>query len=135
MPRRGRPCSVCTSPHATSVALDVTRGETLSAVAKRYGFSLMAVSRHRANCLGVDEQEARHVAKAVNRRIIEAALPTRENLVGRLENISARVDRVAQRAEGTGPDAITLGALSELRKSVESLARVAGVTDKAPEVR
>src|SRR4051812_23202401 len=65
MTRRGRPCSVCTSPHATSVALDVTRGETLSTIAKRYGFSLMAVSRHRTNCLGVDEHEARQVAKAV----------------------------------------------------------------------
>src|SRR5215210_1950358 len=89
MPRRDRPCSVCQSPHATSVALDVTRGETLSSIAKRYGFSLMAVSRHRTNCLGVDEGEARQVAKAVNRRIIDAALPTRENLIGRLEDVSS----------------------------------------------
>jgi hypothetical protein len=74
MPLRGRPCSVCISPHATSVALDVTRGETLSTIAKRYGFSLMAVSRHLTNWLSVDGGEARQVAKAVNRRIIEADL-------------------------------------------------------------
>jgi hypothetical protein len=131
MPRRGRPCSVCTSPHATSVALDVTRGETLSTIAKRYGFSLMAVSRHRTNCLGVDEGEARQVAKAVNRRIIEAALPTRENLVGRLEDVSQHVDQLASETEGMGPSAISLGALAELRRTVESLAKVAGITDRA----
>lgn len=126
---------MCHNPHATSVALDVSRGETLSGIAKRYGFSLMAVSRHRTNCLGVDEQEARHVAKAVNRRILEAAMPTRENLVGRLEDISTRVDALASKAERSGPSAISLGALSELRRSVESLAKVAGITDKAAEVK
>src|SRR5215212_9973773 len=99
MSRRGRPCSICHSPHATAVAVEVSRGETLSTIAKRYGFSLMAVSRHRSNCLGVDEQEARQVAKAVNRSILDAALPTRENLVGRLEAISERVDQLAARAE------------------------------------
>jgi len=134
MPHRGRPCSVCASPHATSAALDVTRGETLSAIAKRYGFSLMAVSRHRTNCLGVDEGEARQVAKAVNRRIIEAALPTRENLLGRLEDVSRRIDRLACDAEATGPSAISLGALAELRRTVESLAKVAGITDKAADL-
>src|SRR5829696_1344607 len=135
MPHRGRPCSVRASPHATSAALDVTRGETLSAIAKRYGFSLMAVSRHRTNCLGVDEGEARQVAKAVNRRIIEAALPTRENLLGRLEDVSRRIDRLACDAEATGPSAISLGALAELRRTVESLAKVAGITDKAADVK
>ena len=135
MSRRGRPCSVCTSPHATSVALDVTRGETLSSIAKRYGFSLMAVSRHRTNCLGIDEGEARQVAKSVNRRIIEAALPTRENLVGRLEDVSQRIDQLASEAEGTGPSAISLGALAELRRTVESLAKVAGITEKPADVK
>jgi hypothetical protein len=101
----------------------------------RYGFSLMAVSRHRANCLGVDEQEARHVAKALNRRIIDAALPTHENLIGRLENVSCRIDRLACDAEATGPSAISLGALAELRRTVESLAKVAGITDKAADVK
>jgi hypothetical protein len=117
------------------VALDVTRGETLSSIAKRYGFSLMAVSRHRTNCLGVDEGEARQVAKAVNRRIIEAALPTRENLVGRLEDVSRRIDQLASEAEGMGPSAISLGALAELRRTVESLAKVAGITDRAADVK
>jgi hypothetical protein len=81
--------------------------------------------------LGVDEGEARQVAKAVNRRIIEAALPTRENLVGRLEDVSQHVDQLASETEGMGPSAISLGALAELRRTVESLAKVAGITDRA----
>ena len=49
--------------------------------------------------------------------------------------MSRRIDRLACGAEATGPSAISLGALTELRRTVESLAKVAGITDKATDVK
>lgn len=49
--------------------------------------------------------------------------------------MSQRIDKLACDAEQMGPSAISLGALAELRRTVESLAKVAGITDKAADVK
>ena len=49
--------------------------------------------------------------------------------------MSQRVDQLASEAEGVGPSAISLGAHAELRRTVESLAKVAGITDRASDVK
>jgi transposase-like protein len=52
------------------------------------------------------------------RAIVDAILPTRENLIGRLERLSERVDQLAETAKVEGRDGIALAGLAEIRKTI-----------------
>jgi hypothetical protein len=58
--------------------------------------------------------------------IADAILPSRDNLIGRLEHLSQRVDAIATDASASGRDVIALSGLSEIRKAITDIARIAG---------
>ena len=68
---------------------------------------------------------------ATGQVIVDAILPTRENLIGRLERLSERVDELAETAKVEGRDGVALAGLSEIRKTISDIGRIAGL-DRPP---
>ena len=133
----GRPCRACTHPQAAEIAAALAKGETLLSIGHRFGLSLAGLSRHATNCLKISAEEARaarkmlrhppHPAAKTGQVIVDAILPTRENLIGRLERLSERVDELATEAKVEGRDGVALAGLSEIRKTISDIGRIAGL--------
>ena len=68
-----------------------------------------------------------HPAAITGQVIVDAILPTRENLIGRLERLSERVDELAETAKVEGRDGVALAGLSEIRKTISDIGRIAGI--------
>ena len=137
---RGRACRACNHPQSAEVAAALAKGETLLSIASRFGLSLAGLSRHATNCLKISAEEARaarkmlrnppslpHPAAITGQVIVDAILPTRENLIGRLERLSERVDELAETAKVEGRDGVALAGLSEIRKTISDIGRIAGI--------
>jgi hypothetical protein len=136
--RRGRPCRACNHPQSAEVATALAKGETLLSIGNRFGLSQAGLSRHTTSCLKISMEEARdarkklrpqlpHAAAATGQVIVDAILPTRENLIGRLERLSERVDELAETAKVEGRDGVALAGLSEIRKTIADIGRIAGI--------
>jgi hypothetical protein len=92
--------------------------------------SALSVSREEARAarkLRPPRVAVPHRAAATGQVIVDAILPARENLIGRLERLSERVDELAETAKVEGRDGIALAGLSEIRKTIADIGRIAGL--------
>lgn len=133
MAQLGRPCSVCHHPRSAEIAVELAQGATLAAVGAKFGLKKSALSLHAIRHLNIRAAERRetrqpklHPAAQAGRVIADAILPSRDNLIGRLEHLSQRVDAIATDASAGGRDVIALSGLSEIRKAITDIARLAG---------
>ena len=102
----------------------------------KYGLTHTSIGRHTNNCLKLTRAERLavaekrvydpHRAARIGQVVVAAVLPTRDNLIGRLEQLSERVDALAIVANEAGRDGVALAALSEIRKTISDIARIAG---------
>ena len=140
--RRGPTCRACAHPKSAEVAAALAQGETLQSIGNRFGLSVSGLSRHATNCLKISIEEGKAARKMwrkpappppplpaaiTGQVIVDAVLPTRENLIGRLERLSERVDELAVAAKDEGRDGVALAGLSEIRKTISDIGRIAGI--------
>ena len=135
--RRGPRCKACHHPQAADIAAALARGETRASIATKFGLKKSAMWRHSRYCLRIGPAEAARAARTrvsetspetlAGRAIVDAVLPTRENLIGRLERLSERVDELAETAKVEGHDGVALVGLSEIRKTISDIGRIAGI--------
>lgn len=114
-----RTCTVCVHKDRDSIDDDLVRGVAYRDLTKRYGVSISALSRHRAD----------HVSTALAK--LQGDERRRAGaLLDRLEDLEDRARRILDAAESEGRPGVSLQAIRELRSILELAARITGVLDE-----
>lgn len=115
----GRKCSVCNHPDRSEIdkAL-VTRSMSYRNIAERFGVSVGALSRHKANHLPrlVEAARASEVAQAVTSGVA---------LMDELDSLLNRALAILEAAEETGQLKVALQAIREARECIKTCADLA----------
>ena len=115
----GRKCSVCNHPDRNEIdkAL-VTRSTSYRNVSERYGVSVGALSRHKANHLPrlVEAAKASEAAQAVT---------SGAALIDELDSLLNRALAILEAAEGSGQLRVALQAIREARECIKTCADLA----------
>lgn len=120
----GRACSLCAHEDREGVDEAIVLGGSLRDIARRFGVSKDAVSRHRA-----------HVSPALSRLVAKRAAAGPKSALARLEELYGRASNVLDAAESEGKASLSLAAVRELRGIVEVLAKITGELDERPSVQ
>lgn len=115
----GRKCSICNHPQRSEIdkAL-VTRSTSYRNVSERYGVSVGALSRHKANHLPrlVEAAKASEAAQAVT---------SGAALIDELDSLLNRALAILEAAEKTGQLKVALQAIREARECIKTCADLA----------
>ena len=115
----GRTCSICNHPDRNEIdkAL-VTRSTSYRNVSERYGVSVGALSRHKANHLPrlVEAAKASEAAQAVT---------SGAALIDELDSLLNRALAILEAAEETGQLKVALQAIREARECIKTCAELA----------
>ena len=115
----GRKCSVCNHPDRNEIdkAL-VTRSTSYRNISERFGVSVGALSRHKANHLPrlVQAAEAAEEAQAVT---------SGAALIDELDRLLERALAILEAAEGSGQLRVALQAIREARETIKACADLA----------
>ncbi len=115
----GRTCSICNHPERSEIdkAL-VTRSTSYRNVSERYGVSVGALSRHKANHLPrlVEAAKASEAAQAVTSCVA---------LIDELDRLLSRSLAILEAAEETGQLRVALQAIREARETIKICADLA----------
>lgn len=117
-------CSICSSKYLAAIEAALASGESKSAVGRRHGVSRHAIKRH--------------VEHSIEGVIVQASRPELEgklhDLDGRLVALEAVLQRTLDDALATGKATVVTAVSSEIRKTLESLAKLRGQLDERPVV-
>jgi hypothetical protein len=130
----GRQCTICNHPQRLEIDTALASRATYRAIARQYGVSKDALSRHKRN-----GHIAEHIAKAAQKKEIKEATALKGVLVGAEEKTVAEAETLLQQvttlktraiaildnAEKEGTREACL-ALSEVRRTLEFLAKITG---------
>lgn len=116
-------CTVCAHEQRKAIDEALVLGRSLRDVARQYGPSKDALTRHRA-----------HISPALQRMVERRQEAGPKAALDRLEDLYTRASRVLDAAEAEGKAALSLSAVRELRGVVETIARVTGELDERPTV-
>ena len=115
----GRKCSVCNHPDRNEIdkAL-VTRSTSYRNISERFGVSVGALSRHKANHLPrlVEAAKASEAAQAVT---------SGAALIDELDSLLNRALAILEAAEGSGQLRVALQAIREARETIKACADLA----------
>ena len=115
----GRKCSVCSHPERSEIdkAL-VTRSMSYRNIAERFGVSVGALSRHKANHLPrlVEAAKTSEAAQAVT---------SGAALIDELNSLLNRALAILEAAEGSGQLKVALQAIREARECIKTCADLA----------
>jgi DNA-binding transcriptional ArsR family regulator len=109
-------CSVCQRPEAAEIAAALMSGDSVRAVAERFGLSKSAVHRHLGSCLAAQVAEARREGKRVS-----AA-----ELVTRLQEVTAETRELLEAAKEKGDLPAALRAIARLEHQLRLEGEFAG---------
>jgi len=115
-----RVCTVCSSDARDSVDHDLIAGHAMSQIARKYGVSEWAVSRHRDA----------HLSPAIAK--VEAARGSK--LLNRVEHLITRTEAILTAAEESGKVSVALAAVREMRELLRLLGNASGELDDKPGV-
>jgi hypothetical protein len=117
-----RPCSVCAHPehHAVNVAL--VQRDSYRDIARRFGLSKAALSRHAREHLPELLAKARHAVE-----VAEA-----DDLLSRLEALQSRTLAILEAAEGKNQHGTALAAIREARSNLELIGRLTKELETGP---
>jgi hypothetical protein len=119
-------------------------GVPLRQVSEKYGYTRSTLHNHKIRCQGIPaskgmprphtpetdalaRKKRKDLAAPSRVAAMEAILPTREELGSNLEDVVARLDRIACKHEADGgTDTLALKALAEMRSTIDALAKLAG---------
>ena len=119
-----RSCTVCTHKARAEIDRALVAGETFRNIAERFGTSVAALHRHKADHLPVKlakAQEAEEVAQA-------------DDLLEQVRDLQGRALAILDKAEEAGELRTELSAIREARGNLELLAKLLGELDDRPQV-
>jgi hypothetical protein len=117
-----RPCTVCQHPQREDIDVDLVAGTTFRVIANRFGVGDSSVARHRRFHLS-PALVAVHDGQQVQRH---------RDLLGILHDASEAIWGLVDAAIQQGHTAVSITALSEVRRQVELEARMTGELDERP---
>jgi hypothetical protein len=106
-------CATCNHAERDSIEAELVTGRSLSGVARRYGLTRNALTRHQRNHLSPA------IATLHQSKRVHTLLDSVSDLVGRTE-------RILDQAEQTGKVNVALGAIREMREGLKLLGMVTG---------
>ena len=119
MPRR---CSVCDHPERAAIDAALVEGVSYRDIARQWGVSKDAVSRHKADHLPAHLAAAQEAATAASA----------DDLLAQVETLRQKATRIGDKAEKAGDLRTALQGVRELVRIVELLARLQGELQEAP---
>ena len=117
-------CTVCTHDELEEIDAALVTGSTLRDIARRYGVSKDAASRHKA-----------HVSRALSQVVAARQQAGSKTALDRIEHLHDRAMRVLDTAEAEGKASLSLAAVRELRSLVELIAKITGELDERSTVQ
>ena len=119
-----RSCLTCQHLKRPEIDRRLAGGEPVARVAQAYGLTQSSVYRHRINCLKLASSNA--IAKEAARGTAALALlPSKETLSGAYFDLRDRIDQIVRQAEQQGSLKVALTGLNSIRRTLDSLARLA----------
>lgn len=114
-----RPCTICTHPNRREIdRLLVTGASTYRNIAKQFGVSISALTRHKDNHIPKLVQAAQEAAGA-------QAATQGDELLAELESLRERAMGILSRAEKAGELRTALQAIREARETLKTQADIA----------
>jgi hypothetical protein len=119
----GRLCTICTHERRFEIEeLLATRQSTYRGIARKYGVSEDAVSRH---------VSSRHVSQLISLAADAERAARADTLLDRIEGLQRRIEEFLSRVEHTDNYSATLGAFREMRSNLELIGEVTRELDRA----
>jgi hypothetical protein len=146
--RMPRPCTTCLDPRLPEISVDMAKGVSDVAIAKKYGLARSSVQRHHMHLVGNRMATARQTkepprslnsmeaAKRTGKAFMAlACLPSADEVNQAYASITSRIDAIAAKAEQEGSLAVALMGLKELRSTVTAQAQLAGHVGSGAQVQ
>jgi hypothetical protein len=122
-----RACATCQHLKRSEIDRRLAAGEPSAQVARDYELNLSSLHRHRTNCLKLGSSNA--IMKETARGSAAVALlPSKETLSGAYFELRSKIDQIVAQAEQQGSLAVAVSGLNSIRRTLDSLARLAGHT-------
>jgi uncharacterized protein with HEPN domain len=119
----GRVCTICSHEQRFAIEeLLATRQSTYRGIARTYGVSEDAVSRH---------VSSRHVSQLISLAADAERAARADTLLDRIEALQRRIEEFLSRVEHTDNYSATLGAFREMRSNLELIGEVTKELDRA----
>jgi hypothetical protein len=119
----GRVCTICSHEQRYEIEeLLATRQSTYRGIARTYGVSEDAVSRH---------VNSRHVSQLISLAADAERAARADTLLDRIEGLQRRIEEFLSRVEHTDNYSATLGAFREMRSNLELIGEVTRELDRA----
>jgi hypothetical protein len=119
----GRVCTICSHEQRFAIEeLLATRQSTYRGIARTYGVSEDAVSRH---------VSSRHVSQLISLAADAERAARVDTLLDRIEALQRRIEEFLSRVEHTDNYSATLGAFREMRSNLELIGEVTRELDRA----
>jgi hypothetical protein len=119
----GRVCTICTHERRFEIEeLLATRQSTYRGIARKYGVSEDAVSRH---------VSSRYVSQLISLAADAERAARADTLLDRIEGLQRRIEEFLSRVEHTDNYSATLGAFREMRSNLELIGEVTRELDRA----
>ena len=122
MIRMARTCSVCSSPDRDSIDIALVEGKSLRDVSKQYALSVSSLHRHAQSHLP-ETVKAAYTVKEQGHAVA---------LLSRVEGLVSEAEQLLKHGKKEKQAKAWASGISELRKTIELLARVTGELDERP---
>jgi virulence-associated protein VapD len=128
-----RKCGTCQHIKRAEIDRRLASGEPGNQIAADYDLNPSSLHRHRSNCLRLSS--ANTIMKEVSRGTAAVVcLPSKEKLNEAYFDLRTRIDQIVSAAQQQGSLQIALSGLNSIRQTLDSMSRLAGFDQKAPQV-
>ena len=120
-----RKCSSCQHVKRAEIDRRLAAGEPGNQIARDYELNPSSLHRHRVNCLRLSSSN--EIMKEVARGTAAiTCLPSKEELSSAYFELRGRIDQIVSQAEREGSLTIAISGLNSIRRTLDSLTRLAG---------
>lgn len=120
-----RTCTICASPACAEINAALIAGEaSFRNIAKQYGTSATALTRHKAE----------HLPAALARSHAAEQVAAADTLLGQVQQLQARTLKLLDTAENAGELHAAVAAIRAAKGNLELLAKLRGDLDERPQI-
>jgi len=120
-----RSCTICQHLKRPEIDRRLAAGEPTARLARDYDLTTSSLYRHRRNCLKLGPSNAIKQEAARGSAALEL-LPGREALAGHYLELRQQIDQIVQQAQAQGSLSVALNGLNSVKRTLDSLVRLAG---------